>query len=628
MATTPDWKKKYINYPEPKCGPDVPYKNNRKDNPAVRGWSILISALLLESFAWLRKIIWRNTGFADLRLIRPHIENYEPRYDPTVVPVSDPSIAAKDSDLLVTEKPKASVSKKYYSASDYRELYISGELTPTAVAHAILPLIRRDTSPPGEHSMAWFASRVDLILAAAEASTLRYKEKRPLGPLDGVPTAVKDEYDVDGYTTCLGSVNDYTAEVVSGKSITSWCAQKLEEAGAINLGKLSMHEFGLDTSGNNPIYGTPTNPYNSQYYTGGSSSGCAYAISAGLVPFALGSDGGGSIRIPSSFCSVFGLKPTHNRLSCRPGMNHSNTCAVNGPLACDIPSLAAAYHVLSAPDASSPFPLITSLNLNPSPDRSKVLGIPEEWFARATPAIQRLCRSTLDRLVSVHGYTLVPITIPFLAEGQLSHAMTVLTDAATLLPVTKNLTAANRIMIAIGTVTPSTDYLLAQKLRALLMQHLAYLWQQHPGMIIMTPTTACAGWHIAQKVDLKYGISDGNQTLKTMEYVWMANFLGLPGISVPAGFVKPAGVAGAGDEAPEEFEGKIPVGLMGVAEWACEEQLLQFGVDAEDVGEEKRCRPPIWVDVIARAKEEMKKSTSGGGDLDTLGANSEAELIH
>lgn len=138
-----------------------------------------------------------------------------------------------------------SPARKYYSAADYRELYISGELTPTAVAKAILPLIRRDTKPPGEHSIAWFDSRIDLILLAAEASTLRYKEKRSIGPLDGVPTAVKDEYDVDGYTTCLGSKNDYTGEVVSGKSITSWCAHKLEESGAINLGKLSMHEFGL-----------------------------------------------------------------------------------------------------------------------------------------------------------------------------------------------------------------------------------------------------------------------------------------------------------------------------------------------------------------------------------------------
>lgn len=114
-----------------------------------------------------------------------------------------------------------------------------------AVAKAILPLIRRDTSPPGEHSVAWFDSRVDLVLAAAAASTLRWKEKRPLGPLDGVPTAIKDECDVEGYKTTLGSVNDYTTKTAPGQSISNWCVQKLEEAGVINLGKLSMHEFGL-----------------------------------------------------------------------------------------------------------------------------------------------------------------------------------------------------------------------------------------------------------------------------------------------------------------------------------------------------------------------------------------------
>lgn len=144
----------------------------------------------LESFSFLRKIIWRNTGFADLRLIREHIENYEPRYDPTVVPIPEPSTSG-EKPLPLPEPKSSSVPKKYYSASDYRELYLSGELTPTAVAKAILPLIRRDTKPPGEHSIAWFDSRIDLILAAAEASTLRYEKSRSLGPLDGVPTAVK-----------------------------------------------------------------------------------------------------------------------------------------------------------------------------------------------------------------------------------------------------------------------------------------------------------------------------------------------------------------------------------------------------------------------------------------------------
>ncbi len=85
-------------------------------------------------------------------------------------------------------------------------MYLSGELTPIAVAHAILPLIRRDTSPPGVHSTAWFSSRVDLILAAAEASTLRYKLQKPLGPLDGVPTAVKGisfQRDIGGLTNLV-----------------------------------------------------------------------------------------------------------------------------------------------------------------------------------------------------------------------------------------------------------------------------------------------------------------------------------------------------------------------------------------------------------------------------------------
>ena len=181
--------------------------------------------------------------------------------------------------------------------------------------------------------------------------------------------------------------------------------------------------------------------------------------------------------------------------------------------------------------------------------------------------------------------------------------MTVLSDAATALPSTQNLTPANKILIALGTVTPSTDYVLAQKLRQLLMQHLSYLWEQHPGMIIVTPTTPCAGWRIGQpEVDLKSGISDGDTTQSTMEYVWMANFLGLPALSVPAGFVAAEGEEGAGEEVDGEG---IPVGLMGMAEWTSEEGLLEWGAHAEIVGADRRRRPGKWVDVIERARVEM-----------------------
>lgn len=334
-------------------------------------------------------------------------------------------------------------------------------------------------------------------------------------------------------------------------------------------------------------------------------------MSSGLIPFALGSDGGGSIRIPSSYCSVFGLKPSHGRVSFRPGPNHSITCAVNGPIAADIASLSALFEVISAPHPTSGFPHPTAFSVPDNAKRNKILGIPEDWFAAADPGVQRLCQAMIDRLVKEHGYQTVPIKIPFAPQGQIAHAMTVLTDGATLLPETKNLTHANKILLALGRTTPSTDYLLAQKLRALLMKHLAYLWTKHPGMVIVTPTTACAGWKIQTQSELENGLSDGDKTIRSMMYVWLANFCGLPALTVPAGYLAPEGSPGAGGVADEKIEGKVPVGLMGTGEWTQEHNLLQFGVDAEAVGADIRLRPPIWVDVVAKAREEMKMAEVG-----------------
>ena len=156
----------------------------------------------MEWLGFIRRIIWHNSGFGDLRKIRKHLDDYEPRYDPTVIPIVDSSTSVDAGDDIRTNSDSPSLEKilekKYYSVADYHSLYLCGDLTPTAVAKAILPLIRRDISPPGEHSIAWWDNRVDLILAAAEASTLRYKNNSPIGILDGVPTGVKDEYDVDG----------------------------------------------------------------------------------------------------------------------------------------------------------------------------------------------------------------------------------------------------------------------------------------------------------------------------------------------------------------------------------------------------------------------------------------------
>ncbi|KAJ9132168.1 Amidotransferase [Pleurostoma richardsiae] len=635
-----DRSKPFINYPEPLKGPDVPYKNERKSNPAITGPILRVCVFLMEWVRFIREMVWHNAGFGDLRKIRFLLEDYEPMCEATIIPKpeeEDPSAASpepEDSAATASQQAEAAAAaaqppapsvgkpkyptKKYYSVADYRALYLSGEVTPLDVAQALLPLIRRDVTPRGPHSVAFFDSKADLVLRAAEASTRRYREGKSLGPLDGVPTAVKDEYDIEGYATCLGSRNDYTGKIPGDDgTITSWCVRRLEAAGCVVLGKLSMVEFGLDTPGTNLWYGTPPNPYNPRYYPGGSSSGSAYAVSAGLIPFALGSDGGGSIRIPSSFCGVFGIKPTAGRISFSPGQNHCLSCASLGPIAADVRSLAAVLEVVSAPHPSSPFPPLARaarILASPSPPggpdlHPRLLGVVEPWFARAEPAVSALCRSMITRLVAQRGYRVVPVDIPFLAEGQTAHALTVLNDAATLLPDPTPFSPANRILLAIGSVTPATDYLLAQKLRRALVQHLAHLWTAHPGMLLVTPATSCAGWPMRDPAaEAKWGVSDGDRTLMTMEYCWLANFCGLPSLTAPAGYAVPVGEPGAGEVAGRTTPGKVPVGLMATGEWASEAELLRFGLDAEDVGRDVADRPPIWVDTVALAKEVRKEN--------------------
>ena len=255
---------RFYEYPDPLEGPNEPYKNAPESNPALRGRLLQIGGSLyahllpfyyyvtslrtvtrepniflirVASSGFLQSFLFRNAGFQQIRAVK-HLEDYEPRYDPTVYPV--------ESESAVIESLPAPTKRRdseggYYTSADYHALYKSGELTPTAVVEALLPLIRRDTSPPGEHSVAFIESKVDIIRAAAAASTERYKNGKPLGPLDGVPIAVKDEVDIQGYKRTLGTKMDWTGKL----NQTSWCVKKWEEAGAVIIGKTTMHELGL-----------------------------------------------------------------------------------------------------------------------------------------------------------------------------------------------------------------------------------------------------------------------------------------------------------------------------------------------------------------------------------------------
>jgi Asp-tRNA(Asn)/Glu-tRNA(Gln) amidotransferase A subunit family amidase len=563
------------------------------------------------------------------------LSQYSGRYDPTVIPVDNASNAESAAKAVFPAVERRKGNHGYYTSADYHALYKSGELTPTAVIETLLPLVRRDVQPPGKHSTAFLESQAELVRAAAEASTERYKKGQSLGPLDGVPVAVKDEVHLTGYKRTLGSKLDFK----HGTDETSWCVRQWLDAGAIVIGKTSMHELGLgmsvpffslcisevaitdtspDTNNNNPNYGTHRNPHNKEYYCGGSSGGSGYAVGAGLVPIALGADGGGSIRIPSSFCGIWGLKPSHGRISGAPSQSLAPTVGVLGPMASSIDDLALAYRTMAAPAPASEDPISSQFPhptpLSPDTNRRKTIGIVRDWIDRAEKPV----RAVLDRALDYyreHGYEVIDIEIPYLPEGQRAHVLTIMAEIASGVDASKirQLTAPNKVLVSMGMYQiTAQDLLASQRLRNLLMTHLSHLFKTHPGLLIVTPTTPIPGWHIdGGEADLSRGLSDGKSSVRNMEYVWLANFMGCPAISCPAGYTP---------------DGGVPIGVMAMGEWGSEEELIAFARDGEAIldlpgigaslGDNgaasavKGLRTPsddlsVWEDVISQAKEKL-----------------------
>ena len=187
--------------------------------------------------------------------------------------------------------------------------YQSGETDPSKIIKLVLDAIIASNS--GELPLHSFLSACANASADAEASTQRWKQQQPLSLLDGVPVGIKVEFEV------LGEVHSQGTQFITRISERdSEPVARLRAAGCIIVGITNMHEIGIGTSGHNPWTGSARNPYNTSHLTGGSSSGSGSAVSAGIVPIALGADGGGSIRIPAALCGVVGLKPTFGRVPC------------------------------------------------------------------------------------------------------------------------------------------------------------------------------------------------------------------------------------------------------------------------------------------------------------------------
>ncbi len=233
------------------------------------------------------------------------------------------------------------------SASAIASEVASGKKSAAAVVEETLARIA-ELNPKVN---AFTAITPERALAKARQVDAAREGGQKLGPLAGVPFAVKDLFDVKGIATLAGSKINQDLPPATRDAVL---VERLEAAGAVLVGALNMGEYAYDFTGENIHYGPSRNPHDLSRMSGGSSGGSGAAAGAELVPIALGSDTNGSIRVPSSFCGVFGLKPTYGRLPRTRTFPFVASLDHLGPFARNLRDLALAYDVMQGPDEEDP----------------------------------------------------------------------------------------------------------------------------------------------------------------------------------------------------------------------------------------------------------------------------------
>lgn len=426
--------------------------------------------------------------------------------------------------------------RPYETAADFVAAYTGGALTPEDVAERMLAwsTASDELSPP---LRAVIAQDADQVMLLARQSAERYRQGAPLGPLDGVPIGVKDELDVAGYPTKVGTSFLGARPASEDAHVVS----KLREAGGLLVGKLNMQEIGMGVTGLNPHFGAARNPYDPLRATGGSSSGSAAAVGAGLCPIAVGADGGGSIRIPASLCGQVGLKATFGRISEHGAAPLCWSVAHVGPIASTARDAALAYLAMAGPDRhdlnSTAQPPVSLERFGDEHLEGMRLGVYRAWFEHADRDVVACCDRVLTELAA-RGATIVDVTIPDLALLRTAHLVTIVSEmrASHRSHILHNRKAYNldtRLNLALAGHMLATDYVHAQRLRARFDHHFEKVLRTVDA--IVSPSTACTAPLLPLDA-LRSGESNLELTDRVMRFAPAGNLTGLPAISCPAGY--------------------------------------------------------------------------------------------
>ncbi|TXS96376.1 Asp-tRNA(Asn)/Glu-tRNA(Gln) amidotransferase subunit GatA [Parahaliea maris] len=385
------------------------------------------------------------------------------------------------------------------------------------------------------------------------------------GPLTGIPIAHKDIFCTEGVRTSCGSrmldnfVPPYNATVVS----------QLAAAGTVSLGKTNMDEFAMGSSNENSYYGAAKNPWNTSLVPGGSSGGSAAAVAAGLVPAATGTDTGGSIRQPAAFCGITGLKPTYGRVSRLGIVAYASSLDQAGPMARTAEDCALLLNAMAGHDAGD-----STSTVREVPDYSADLerpleglriGLPKEYFGDGLDAATGQCIQAALRELESLGASLVEVALPNSALTIPTYYIIAPAEASTNLSRYDGVRYGHRCAdpvdlhdlytrtreegfgdevkrrILVGTYALSAGYYdayykKAQQARRLIRDDFLACFEDVD--IIAGPTTPGPAFGIGEKSN------DPVAMYLEDVYTLAVNLAGLPGMSLPAGFVndRPVGL--------------------------------------------------------------------------------------
>jgi len=414
------------------------------------------------------------------------------------------------------------------SAAEIAEAVTAGRVSALDVVEdALARILKRDpvlnsfTDVLSERACAR-ARAVDAVRAAGQ----------PLGPLAGVPFAVKNLFDVTGLPTRAGSkINRELGPAADDQPLI----ERLEAAGAVLVGALNMGEYAYDFTGENVHDGNAHNPHDTTRMTGGSSSGSGAAVAGGLVPLALGSDTNGSIRVPSSFCGLFGLKPTYGRLTRARSFPFVSSLDHLGPLARSTRDLALAYDAMQGPDAEDPVctdrpaePATPSLARGTEGLRIAVAGgyFRKGAFPEACVAVQRVAaalRANTDIEIPEAGRARAAAYVITASEGAALHLDRLRRRANDFDPATRDRLIA-------GAMIPAALVNRAQKFRRWYRGEVLKLFETVDA--ILAPATPCTAPAIGQQTFVLDGIELPLRP-NIGVYTQPISFIGLPAVAVP-----------------------------------------------------------------------------------------------